>query len=598
MSRDALGGTAERGRGDGDMHQTRGRADGRRSRRAGGIVLLTLAATVVATVSGGRAAAATAVPPIDTSNRAAVVAAYQQYHGTPITTSGWTGNAGTCTAGTLDSAYRDQAYTEMNYFRALAGVPSNITENATYRDQAQAAALIHATNPGLPNPHQPPANSTCYTAAGATGAASSNLYTQFGFTQNSQDTVRGWLDDHGVASMGHRYGLLHPPAQQSGFGDVPYGLPNSAANGGQALYTFDQTFAAWPTMNTPGGALLWPPAGFVPYQNVYTDWSLFLPGADLTNAVVTMTKGGNAVSSPITFRVTRSVGFFPPSTLVWTPDVPLQPYDNVGGMHHATPAGDTTYHVSITGIPGHDPIAYDVTVIDPSAAPPVTTATTGVFRPSNGAMYLKFQNTPGFADVQTVYGTAGDVPVTGDWNNDGIDTIGIYRNGTFFLRNTNTAGPADIVFPFGQSGDLPVAGDWNNDGTDTIGVYRNGVFHLRNANTAGGADLSFALGTPGDLPIAGDWDGDGDDTAGVFRPSDGNIYLKNTNTAGFADVAFIFGTAGDVPVAGDWDGDGDDTIGIYRGANFFLTNTNAAGFASVVFPLGVAGDVPIAGKWQ
>ncbi|MBK7452587.1 MAG: hypothetical protein IPJ46_02405 [Anaerolineales bacterium] len=56
-------------------------------------------------------------------------------------------------------------------------------------------------------------------------------------------------------------------------------------------------------------------------------------------------------------------------------------------------------------------------------------------------------------------------------------------------------------------GDQPVTGDWDNDGMDTIGVYRNGSFYLRNSNTLGFADLVFALGNPGDMPIAGNWDG-------------------------------------------------------------------------------------------
>jgi hypothetical protein len=59
---------------------------------------------------------------------------------------------------------------------------------------------------------------------------------------------------------------------------------------------------------------------------------------------------------------------------------------------------------------------------------------------------------------------------------------------------------------FGLPGDLVVAGDWNGDGVDTVGVYRNGVFFLRNSNTSGFADLVFAFGIPGDQPIAGDWD--------------------------------------------------------------------------------------------
>ena len=35
--------------------------------------------------------------------------------------------------------------------------------------------------------------------------------------------------------------------------------------------------------------------------------------------------------------------------------------------------------------------------------------------------------------------------MAGDWNGDGIDSVGIYRNGIFYLRNTNSTGFADIV---------------------------------------------------------------------------------------------------------------------------------------------------------
>ncbi len=112
--------------------------------------------------------------------------------------------------------------------------------------------------------------------------------------------------------------------------------------------------------------------------------------------------------------------------------------------------------------------------------------TTGVFRPSNGALYLKNSNTTGFADVAINYGLPGDYPVVGDWDGDGDATIGIYRNGSFYLRNSNTIGFADVVFAFGAPGDQPIAGDWNGDGVDTIGVYRSstGTFYLRNSNSS------------------------------------------------------------------------------------------------------------------
>jgi hypothetical protein len=227
--------------------------------------------------------------------------------------------------------------------------------------------------------------------------------------------------------------------------------------------------------------------------------------------------------------------------------------------------------------------------------------TVGAFRPANGFTYLRNSNTGGFADREFFYGTAGDIPVAGDWDGDGRDSIGIYRNGTFFLRNSNNTGFADLQFVFGQPGDVPVAGDWDGDGVDTIGVFRGGRFFLRNSNSSGVPDLDFFFGTPTDIPIVGDWDGNGTDTVGAFRPTNGFVYLRYTNTQGFADVEFFYGQAGDRPVVGDWNGDGVDTIAIYRAVEgtpfFYLRNSNATGFADVTFPYGSSGDLPIAGYW-
>jgi hypothetical protein len=245
-----------------------------------------------------------------------------------------------------------------------------------------------------------------------------------------------------------------------------------------------------------------------------------------------------------------------------------------------------------------DPINHNATINAISA--PQTPSPVGVFRPSNGALYLKKPNTIGFADIVINYGLAGDYPVTGDWDGNGTDTIGVYRNGTFLLRNSNTVGFADINFAFGAAGDQPVAGDWNGDGIDTIGVYRpsTGAFYLRNSNSAGAPDITFYLGNVGDVGIAGDWNGDGTDTTGVFRPSNGIIFLKNTNTSGFADIALNYGLAGDKPVVGDWDNNGTTTIGVYRNARFYLRNSNTIGFADIVLDLGIPGDMPIAGDWD
>jgi len=261
-----------------------------------------------------------------------------------------------------------------------------------------------------------------------------------------------------------------------------------------------------------------------------------------------------------------------------------------------------TYHIEVAGYAG------TVTPPDPQSNPggvlvfhlKTDKDTVGVFRPSNGALYLRNSNTTGFADVAINYGLAGDYPVVGDWDGNGTDTIGVYRNGTFLLRNSNSVGFANITVAFGAPGDQPIAGDWNNDGIDTIGVFRSSTatFLLRNTNTPGAPDLSFALGIPGDVGIAGDWNGDGTDTTGVFRPSNGVIFLKNTNTSGIAEIALNYGLPGDQPVVGDWDNNGTTTIGIYRNARFYLRNSNTNGFANILVDLGNVGDMPIAGNWD
>ena len=47
---------------------------------------------------------------------------------------------------------------------------------------------------------------------------------------------------------------------------------------------------------------------------------------------------------------------------------------------------------------------------------------------------------------------------SGDWDGDGLDTIGMLDGGVVGLKNTNTAGPPDVEFAWGTTGWAPVAG--------------------------------------------------------------------------------------------------------------------------------------------
>jgi len=246
--------------------------------------------------------------------------------------------------------------------------------------------------------------------------------------------------------------------------------------------------------------------------------------------------------------------------------------------------------------------------------------TIGVYRPSTGQWFLRNSNSAGPANISFTFGgQSGDQPVAGDWNGDGIDDVGVFRpsTGQFILRQPvvtitfvcDATGchflttVTFITINFGQSGDLPVVGDWNGDGIDTVGVFRpsTGTFFLTNGRTNNStppADIVFNFGTAGDLPIAGDWNGDGIDTIGVFRPgSPGAFFLANSFT-NFADIFFNFGTTGDLPVAGDWIGDGISTGGVFRpSANTFFLANKFQNVADIVFAFGQSGDLPVAGVW-
>ncbi|MEA3502610.1 MAG: hypothetical protein U9R47_07530 [Actinomycetota bacterium] len=228
----------------------------------------------------------------------------------------------------------------------------------------------------------------------------------------------------------------------------------------------------------------------------------------------------------------------------------------------------------------------------------------GVVDTDSGIWHLRTPNS-----VQSFfYGNPGDAPFMGDWDCDGVDTPGLYRrsDGFVYLRNTNTQGIADVRFFFGNPGDLPLAGDFNGDGCDTVSIYRpdEGRVYVVNelgANDGGlgTAEFSYFFGNPGDNPFSGDFDGDGIDTVGLHRVSTGLIYLRNSHTPGNADLQYVFGDPGDEIVAGDWDGDGSDTPGLLRPseARFYLNFEHGGGAADIDFLFGDPGWVPVAGHF-
>jgi hypothetical protein len=170
-----------------------------------------------------------------------------------------------------------------------------------------------------------------------------------------------------------------------------------------------------------------------------------------------------------------------------------------------------------------------------------------MYRTSSGYVYVRNTNDTGSGDINFFYGNPGDIPIVGDWDGDGYDTVAIYRGGQVYISNVlgGEAEPPDgLKYFFGTPGDRPFAGDFDGDGYDTVGLYREstGRVYFRNTLDTGVADFDFFFGVAEDKVMAGDWNGDGDDTVAVYRPSTGMVYFKFDHTTGFADYELDVGT--------------------------------------------------------
>ncbi|MBZ0314813.1 MAG: hypothetical protein K8L91_00230, partial [Anaerolineae bacterium] len=217
-------------------------------------------------------------------------------------------------------------------------------------------------------------------------------------------------------------------------------------------------------------------------------------------------------------------------------------------------------------------------------------------------LFRTLDNSPAGSDfVQFATGLPfgpGGQYVMGDWDGDGVDTIGVYREGAFYFTNDFGTGGTWGGIWFGLGGQAVVGrfdATVNHDclGVTDSGIWTNGdtyfaLYFTCNLTSGPTPPLTFqwlsivlpnSQGFTGAFQfVAGDFNGDGVDSVAIRR----GAFIAWTNVPPTTllsqfSLAQYFGAPGTGDegkvVAGDWDRNNVDSFGlVYQNGTFYRRN--------------------------
>jgi hypothetical protein len=250
-----------------------------------------------------------------------------------------------------------------------------------------------------------------------------------------------------------------------------------------------------------------------------------------------------------------------------------RPSDGTWNILYASDAGYTTWQSVQLGQPGDIPVSKD---FDGNFRIDLA-----VWRPSNGTWYIRYASDAGYETAQSLqWGQPGDIPVPdyfwaphgsppmGELGPFGAD-VAVWRpsDGTWYVRDHDS--DASIAIQWGTAGDIPLTADFNLDFTADPVMWRpsDGTWHIHPSGNFWGQP--FQWGQPGDIPVISDFDGEGWPDLTVWRPSDGTWHIRYSSFGEYPSTSesFQWGQFGDIPVPNDYNFDGVNDLAVWRPSN-------------------------------
>ena len=260
-------------------------------------ILATLAGTPAASAETGRVVTVSS----SGATQQEVHASYYDEFVTSVEPArNYTGSVENCEAGSISPAYAQDQVDRLNWYRWLAGVDADVTLDHSLDQAVQEAALVHAA--GADWAHVLPEDAACWTQRAADASRSSNLARAAGGLAVEQ-YIEDWGPDNG--SVGHRRFVLREELDFVGVGEAPHPDEDKVTN------VIDVAKGFWGRPELAPEAVLWPPAGPVPSTMMYRRWSISVGGADFSNAVVSVRRDGQPITTSIEYLDSPAVGLDP-----------------------------------------------------------------------------------------------------------------------------------------------------------------------------------------------------------------------------------------------------------------------------------------------